>query len=84
MVYPVSRLSRASTIETAMELGRAIADPLRHLVDCHDRIEEHLQMLERAVPHLGAASEEERREARQALEKAMRFLAEMGHLHTVD
>jgi hypothetical protein len=44
----------------------AISDPLRHLVVCHDRIEEHLQILERVIPHLRSDSEQKRQEVREA------------------
>lgn len=69
---------------SAVDAGVAISDPLRHLVVCHDRIEEHLQILEKVVPLLRSDSEQKRREAREALDRALRFLDAMGHLHTQD
>jgi hypothetical protein len=78
MVYPITRIKASSE-------GRGpINDPLQHLVDCHDRIEERLQTLERVVPHLRSDSEEKRREAREALGRALDFLQTMGALHTED
>lgn len=78
MIYPISRVKSASQ-------GQEVAhDPLQHLVDCHDRIEERLQTLERIVAFLRADSEEKRREAREALERALDFLETMGALHTQD
>jgi hemerythrin-like domain-containing protein len=78
MVYPTTRIKAGSE-------GRGpINDPLQHLVDCHDRIEERLQTLERVVPHLRSDSEERRREAREALDRALGFLETMGALHTED
>jgi len=62
----------------------AINDPLKHLVACHDRIEERLQILERVIPHLRSESEAKRQEAREALENALQFLERMGRLHTED
>jgi hemerythrin-like domain-containing protein len=78
MVYSIARLQANSE-------GRGpINDPLQHLVDCHDRIEERLQTLERVVPHLRSDSELKRREARESLDKALDFLEKMGALHTQD
>src|ERR1019366_5082442 len=64
--------------------GEGITDPLKHLVACHDRIEERLQILERVIPHLRSDSAPKRQEAREALDKALQFLEAMGHLHTQD
>jgi hypothetical protein len=36
------------------------------LVVCHDRIEEHSQILERVIPHLRSDSEQKRQEVREA------------------
>jgi iron-sulfur cluster repair protein YtfE (RIC family) len=69
---------------SAVDAGVAISDPLRHLVACHDRIEEHLQILEKVIPLLRSDSEPKRREARESLDKALAFLDAMGHLHTQD
>jgi hemerythrin-like domain-containing protein len=69
---------------SAVDAGVTISDPLRHLVVCHDRIEEHLQILERVIPLLRSDSEQKRREARESLDKALQFLDAMGHLHTQD
>jgi len=82
MVYPVSRLAERRAPD--VDPGAAIRDPLQHLVACHDRIEQRLQILERVIPHLRSDSEEKRREARQALDNALRFLEVMGALHTQD
>ncbi len=82
MVYSLNRLSNKASRRSPP--GVAIEDPLRHLVECHDRIEEHLQILERAVRPLRADSEQKRREAREALRKALDFLKAMGALHTKD
>ena len=68
----------------AVDAGVTISDPLRHLVVCHDRIEEHLQILERVIPHLRSDSEQKRQEVREALDNALQFLDAMGHLHTQD
>jgi hemerythrin-like domain-containing protein len=69
---------------SAVDAGVTITDPLRHLVACHDRIEEHLQILERVIPLVRSDSEPKRREARESLDKALAFLDAMGHLHTQD
>lgn len=82
MAYSVDRLLSNSI--PAGEVGLSVPDALQHLVACHERIEEHLQMLERVIPHLASASEAKRQEAREALGKALRFLEAMGHLHTRD
>jgi iron-sulfur cluster repair protein YtfE (RIC family) len=80
MVYPITKLKPVSAeLEPA-----AVRNPLQHLVECHERIEERLQTLERLTPHLRSASEDKRREAREALENALAFLAKMGALHTED
>jgi hemerythrin-like domain-containing protein len=73
-----------SVRESVLESGRTIEDPLQHLVNCHDRIEEQLQILERVTPRLAAGTAEERQEARQKIDKALGFLALMGRLHTLD
>lgn len=82
MVYPVNRLTQNSA--AGVDAGVAINDPLKHLVACHDRIEERLQILERVIPHLRSESEAKRQEAREALENALQFLERMGRLHTED
>lgn len=69
---------------SAVDAGVTISDPLRHLVVCHDRIEEHLQILEKVIPGLRSDSEQKRQEAREALDQALQFLDAMGHLHTQD
>lgn len=69
---------------SAVDAGVTIGDPLRHLVVCHDRIEEHLQILEKVIPHLRSDSEQKRQKAREALDQALQFLDAMGHLHTQD
>jgi hemerythrin-like domain-containing protein len=70
--------------DSVLESGRRIEDPFQHLVDCHDRIEEHLQILEREGARLASATAEERQEARQRINQALGFLALMGRLHTLD
>jgi hemerythrin-like domain-containing protein len=82
MVYPLNRIGNSSG--AAANAAANPDDPLKHLVACHDRIEERLQILERAVPHLRSDSEAKRQEAREALDKALQFLQTMGHLHTQD
>ena len=80
MVYPIARLkANAGGRQSVSSPG-----PLQHLVDCHDRIEERLQTLERVISHLRSDSEEKRREAREALDGALDFLNTMGALHTQD
>jgi len=69
---------------SVVDAGVTINDPLRHLIVCHDRIEEHLQILESVIPRLRSDSEQKRQEAREALDKALQFLGAMGHLHTQD
>jgi len=81
-VYAPNMLKNNSA--SGVDAGVTISDPLRHLVVCHDRIEEHLQILERVIPHLRSDSEQKRQEAREALDKALQFLDAMGHLHTQD
>lgn len=82
MVYPVNRLTHSPA--AGVDAGVAIDDPLKHLVACHDRIEERLQILERVIPHLRSESEAKRQEAREALDTALKFLDLMGRLHTED
>ena len=82
MVYPVNRLTHNPA--AGVDAGVAINDPLKHLVACHDRIEERLQILERVIPHLRSESEAKRQEAREALDNALQFLELMGRLHTED
>ncbi len=81
MIYSINRLTHQSESGSG---GESIADPLQHLVACHERIEERLQTLERAVPHLGSEFQERRDEARRALDNALEFLKRMGTLHTQD
>jgi len=54
--------------------------PLDHLVACHGRIEERLQMLERAALHMADRTAE----ALQACHAAFKFLDTSGVLHTED
>lgn len=80
MVYPTTRIKWSSE---GRERG-PVDDPLQHLVDCHDRIEERLQTLERVTSHLHSDNEQRRREAREAMDRALGFLETMGALHTED
>ena len=82
MVYLLNRLTNKQA--SAVDPGVGIGDPLQHLIACHDRIEERLQILERVIPYLRSDLEEKRREARQALDKALEFLEAMGTLHSQD
>lgn len=54
--------------------------PLDHLVACHRRIEERLEILERAAEHLV----DRREEAMEAIENCFRFLDSNGVWHTAD
>lgn len=61
--------------------ARASLDqPLDHLLACHRRIEERLEILERAADHLA----NRRAEAVQAMENCFRFLDSNGVWHTED
>jgi hemerythrin-like domain-containing protein len=62
------------------EGAATIDQPIDHLVACHERIEERLKSVERALENL------ERRpvEAREALASIFRFLETSGVLHTRD
>ena len=82
MVYPIERIAKDAP--STLPPGTAIGDPLQHLVACHERIEQHLQTLERAVAVLRSSHEDERRQAREALSNALGFLKTMGTLHTQD
>jgi hemerythrin-like domain-containing protein len=74
-MYSVERLLRGEPAGSA-----AIDHPIEHLVACHERIEERLKAIERAVANL----EERPAEARQTLASAFRFLETSGVLHTRD
>ncbi|MCW5979641.1 MAG: hemerythrin domain-containing protein [Bryobacteraceae bacterium] len=54
--------------------------PLEHLVACHRRIEERLEILERAANYLL----DRREEALEAIENCFRFLDSNGVWHTAD
>lgn len=54
--------------------------PLDHLMACHRRIEERLDVMERAAAHL----DELREEAMKAFASAFAFLDTSGVLHTAD
>lgn len=87
MLYSVDRLMNQSEVpmnESGPRAAASINDPLQHLVDCHDRIEERLQTLERLLPHLTSASEPKSREAHDALKNSLEFLEIMGTIHTRD
>jgi hemerythrin-like domain-containing protein len=73
---------RLEQITDKPEMGaKATLDrPLDHLVACHRRIEERLEILERAAAHLG----DRRDEAMEAIENCFRFLDSNGMLHTAD
>ncbi len=55
-------------------------EPLDHLLACHRRIEERLEILERAAGHL----EDRREEALEAIGKCFHFLETNGAWHTAD
>ena len=82
MVYPIERI--AKDVPSTLPPGTPIGDPLQHLEACHERIEQHLQILERAVGALRSTQEDECQQAREALSKALSFLKTMGELHTQD
>src|ERR1043166_5088377 len=85
MLFSAERLGKKSPAGfTTVDPGQPIPDALSHLIDCHTRIEQRLEILETAVPRLGAATAEKRQEAREVVDRALKFLSEMGHLHTVD
>jgi hemerythrin-like domain-containing protein len=62
------------------EQGATIENPLEHLGACHNRIEERLQVLERAA----GALETQPEEARSALAAVFRYFDTSGVLHTRD
>ncbi len=73
---------RLEQITDKPEMGaKATLDrPLDHLVACHRRIEERLEILERAAVHLG----DRRDEAMETIENCFRFLDSNGMWHTAD
>lgn len=62
------------------EQAAGVDRPLDHLVACHNRIEERLRVIERALEHL----EDTPGEARAALDSAFRYFDTSGILHTED
>ncbi len=77
-MYTVERLLRVSRGE---ESARTTIDyPLEHLVACHRRIEERLEMLERAGAHLAGRPDD----ALEAIDAAFRYFDSSGVLHTAD
>jgi len=80
MVYSISQIKYNSVPGVVTTFD----NPLQHLVACHERIEERLQTLERESLHMRSESEEKRQQAREALDNALRFLENMGQLHTED
>lgn len=58
----------------------SLSQPLDHLLACHRRIEERLDVLVRA----GEAYRESPREAAEAIQNACRFMDLSGQLHTED
>ncbi len=77
-MYTVERLLRVSRGEESART--TIEYPLEHLVACHRRIEERLDMLERAGGHL----ENEPADALEAIDACLRFFDSNGVLHTAD
>jgi hemerythrin-like domain-containing protein len=60
--------------------GATLDRPLDHLLACHRRIEDRLQILERAANHL----ESQPREALEAIVSCFRFFDSNGAWHTAD
>ncbi len=65
---------------TGIENQATLDRPLDHLLACHRRIEERLDVLRRAAGHLG----DRRAEALEAIANSFRFLDSNGALHTAD
>ncbi len=77
-MYTVERLLRVSRGE---ESARTTIDyPLEHLVACHRRIEERLDMLQRAGVHLS----DRPADALDAIDAAFRYFDSSGVMHTAD
>jgi iron-sulfur cluster repair protein YtfE (RIC family) len=74
-MIPVDLLKPAGKAESA-----TMDRPLDHLVACHQRIEDKLAVLERAVAHL----EDRTEEALYACHSVIAFLDSSGMLHTND
>jgi hemerythrin-like domain-containing protein len=68
------------------EVGKCVGDgatldqPLEHLLACHRRIEQRLDTLDRAADALDTRPDE----ARQAIDRVLRFLETNGAWHTQD
>ena len=61
-----------------------ILDPVQHLVDCHEGIEQRLKILEGLIVDLRSGSESKRSDARESLAVTLDFLETIGALHTED
>jgi hemerythrin-like domain-containing protein len=77
-MYSVEQLLRVSRGEESART--TIGYPLEHLVACHRRIEERLEMLQRAGAHLSDAPAD----AFQAIDAALRYFDSSGVMHTAD
>lgn len=77
-MYTVERLLRVSRGEESART--TIEYPLEHLVACHRRIEERLDMLARAGAHLA----DRPADALEAIDAAFRYFDSSGVLHTAD
>jgi len=61
-------------------VNATLDQPIDHLLACHRRIEERLEILERATDHLPLRNEE----ALEAIRNCFRFLDSNGAWHTAD
>jgi hemerythrin-like domain-containing protein len=77
-MYTVERLLRVSRGEESAQT--TIEYPLEHLVACHRRIEERLDMLQRAGTHLGM----EPADSLEAIDACLRFFDSSGAIHNED
>lgn len=77
-MYSVERLLRVSRGDETPH--STIDQPLEHLTACHGRIEERLQVLERAGQHL----ETRAAEALEAVDGCFRYFESSGVAHTED
>jgi len=76
-MYSVDRLLGGGVAKDQLA---TIDHPLEHLAACHDRLEDRLKVLERAVEHW----EDRPAEAREALAASFRYFESSGVTHTED
>ena len=78
-----SRKGFSSSV-SVVEYGLPVHEPIQHLLDCHERIERSLRIVQDAVSSLALSEPVLRAEAAAALDYELALLQVLAELHTQD